>query len=132
VRGGAYNAEARALRSAIRHTWTPLTDTQATLIMGVIAVAPSNPSVIYAGTGEAGNSADSYYGRGVLKSTDGGAARATTAGTPPSYLFNQGWYDTALIADPTDANLVYAGGNGMFLESPNGGATSAPACPTSP
>ena len=33
-------------------TWTPLTDDQATLFMGSIAVAPTNPSVVYAGTGD--------------------------------------------------------------------------------
>ena len=33
-------------------TWVPLTDNQATLSMGSIAIAPSNPNVIYAGTGE--------------------------------------------------------------------------------
>src|SRR5262249_3491732 len=33
--------------------WTPLTDMQATLFMGAIALAPSNPNIIYAGTGEA-------------------------------------------------------------------------------
>src|SRR5439155_14613981 len=48
-------------------SWTPLTDNQSTLFMGAIALAPSNPNVIYAGTGEANFSADSFYGRGVLK-----------------------------------------------------------------
>src|SRR5437588_5327531 len=36
-------------------TWTPLTDTQRTLTMGGIAIAKSNPLVIYAGTGEGNN-----------------------------------------------------------------------------
>jgi photosystem II stability/assembly factor-like uncharacterized protein len=54
-------------------TWNPLTDSQSTLSMGAIAVAPSNPQVIYAGTGEANNSLDSNFGRGVLVSTDGGS-----------------------------------------------------------
>src|SRR6266566_4228373 len=54
-------------------TWTPLTDTQRTLSMGAIAISPSNPLVLYAGTGEANNSLDSNYGRGILVSTDGGA-----------------------------------------------------------
>ena len=46
--------------------WKPLTDNQATLFMGAIAVAPSNSKVIYAGTGESDGSGDSGYGRGVL------------------------------------------------------------------
>jgi hypothetical protein len=61
-------------------SWTPLTDTQRTLFMGALALAPTAPEVIYAGTGEAHmgpSKADNfrdniYYGRGVLKSTDGG------------------------------------------------------------
>jgi hypothetical protein len=36
----------------------PLTDDQVTLFMGAVAIAPSNPSTIYAGTGEADNSFD--------------------------------------------------------------------------
>src|SRR5438093_233125 len=51
-------------------TWTSLIDSEVTQSMGAIAVAPSNPNVIYAGTGEANNSADSNFGRGILISTD--------------------------------------------------------------
>ena len=62
-------------------TWTPLTDSQASLSMGALAVAPSNSQVIYAGTGEANNGPSKetrehryniYSGRGILKSIDGG------------------------------------------------------------
>src|SRR5579859_2411964 len=42
-------------------SWTPLTDSQSTLFMGALAVAPSNPNVIYAGTGEATSSGLSFY-----------------------------------------------------------------------
>src|SRR5438067_3010565 len=48
--------------------WTPLTDGQASLVTGDIAIAPSNTNVIYVGTGEPNNAGDSQYGRGVLKS----------------------------------------------------------------
>ena len=53
-------------------SWTPLTDTQASLATGSIAIDPQNHLTIYVGTGEENNSGDSYYGEGVLKSTDGG------------------------------------------------------------
>jgi photosystem II stability/assembly factor-like uncharacterized protein len=53
-------------------SWTPRTDNQASLAMGAIALAPSNPKIIYAGTGEGVGSADAYAGMGLLKSTDGG------------------------------------------------------------
>ena len=53
-------------------TWKPLTDTQASLAVGSIAIDPQNHLTIYVGTGEDNNSIDSYYGEGILKSTDGG------------------------------------------------------------
>lgn len=52
-------------------TWTPRTDDQPSLAMGAVAFAPSNPAILFAGTGEP-NSSDSYPGEGLLKSTDGG------------------------------------------------------------
>ena len=65
-------------------TWTPLTDSQITLAMGALAVAPGNSDFIYAGTGEANNPIDSLYGMGVLKSTDGG--QSWTLEIPPASL----------------------------------------------
>src|ERR1051326_3112136 len=54
-------------------TWSPKTDSQASLAIGALAFAPGNPAIIYAGTGEPNYGAqDDYYGAGLLKSTDGG------------------------------------------------------------
>jgi len=57
-------------------TWTPVTDDQATLSIGAIAIQPGNTdptrTVILAATGEANNSSDSYFGLGILRSTDAG------------------------------------------------------------
>ncbi|HZU22224.1 MAG TPA: hypothetical protein VE998_05280 [Terriglobales bacterium] len=53
-------------------TWTSLFDEQANPSVGALAVAPSNPSVIYVGTGEANNRQSASWGDGVYKSTDGG------------------------------------------------------------
>ena len=61
-----YNA-----RSSKPH-WFPLTDREASLAVGSIAIDPKDPSIIYVGTGEPSFSCDSYYGRGVLRSTNGG------------------------------------------------------------
>jgi hypothetical protein len=84
-------------------SWTPLTDSQSTLTMGAIAIAPSNTSIIYAGTGEANFSGDSVYGRGILKSTDGGTSWT---------LLGQAYFDrlsiSRIVVDPTNANTVYA------------------------
>jgi hypothetical protein len=54
--------------------WTPLADTQPSLAVGSIAIDPSNHSTIYVGTGEENYSNDSYYGEGILKSTNGGTS----------------------------------------------------------
>lgn len=54
-------------------TWTPLIDQQASLTVGAMAIRPGNPQWLVVGTGEPNNSADSYYGLGILVSQDGGA-----------------------------------------------------------
>src|SRR5256886_2810613 len=53
-------------------TWTPLFDDQPTGSIGAIAVAPSNPDVIYVGSGEGLQRPDLSTGDGVYKSTDAG------------------------------------------------------------
>src|SRR3954464_1985240 len=82
--GGAYGGIWKSTNAGTLSTnsssvsWIPLTDTQATLAIGSIAVQPqlSNPnsasSIVLAGTGETDSSADSYYGLGILRSTNGG------------------------------------------------------------
>src|SRR5258706_2208738 len=57
--------------------WTPLTDNQNSLAIGSIVIDPNNHNVVYVGTGEQNYSADSYYGAGILKSTDGGVSWTT-------------------------------------------------------
>jgi hypothetical protein len=56
--------------------WTPVSDDQATLSIGAIAIQPGNgdppKTLILAATGEANNSGDSYFGLGILRSADAG------------------------------------------------------------
>jgi len=53
-------------------TFTPLFDGQEMLSIGAIALAPSNPDIVWVGTGEAYNARSSHRGDGVYKSLDGG------------------------------------------------------------
>ncbi|MGC2117629.1 MAG: hypothetical protein WA644_00940, partial [Candidatus Acidiferrales bacterium] len=53
-------------------TWTPLFDDEPNPSIGAVAVAPSNPSIVWVGTGEANNRQSASWGDGVFKSTDGG------------------------------------------------------------
>lgn len=116
--------------------WTPLTDGQATLSMGKLAIARSNPNVIYAGTGDSeanldgGGNLDSRMtpGRGILKSTDGGQSWTLLGAS----LFDRREIG-AVVIDPTDANTVYVAvadfvpgsiaGNTGIWKSTDGGQT---------
>ena len=53
-------------------TWQPVFDEQAVLTVGDLALAPSDPDIIYVGTGEANGGHNNFPGFGVYKSTDGG------------------------------------------------------------
>src|SRR5438445_10461101 len=53
-------------------TWKPVFDGQPVGSIGALAVAASNPKVLYVGTGEADMRSDIAQGNGVYKSTDGG------------------------------------------------------------
>src|SRR5690349_11355079 len=54
------------------HTWTPIFDDQPTASVGSIAVAPSDPNVVYVGSGEGLQRPDLSVGDGIYKSTDAG------------------------------------------------------------
>ena len=92
------------LWNSTSQTWSVTnTDTLPALAIGALAVAPSDDNIVYAGTGEGALSGDSYYGNGILKSTDGGATWANVSG---DYFF--GVSTARLAVDPSDASHVYA------------------------
>jgi hypothetical protein len=53
-------------------TWTPIFENESTFTIGEIAIAPSNPDIVWVGTGEVLMARSSYAGTGVFKSTDAG------------------------------------------------------------
>src|SRR5580704_12793424 len=53
-------------------TWTPIFDQVPTQSIGAIAVAPSDPNIIYAASGEGLHRPDLSVGNGIYKSTDAG------------------------------------------------------------
>ena len=79
-------------------TWSAKTSDQETQAIGALAIAPSNDSIIYAGTGEGALSGDSYFGDGVLKSTDGGNTWTHVSGD-----YFRGVATTRIVVDPTNA-----------------------------
>jgi photosystem II stability/assembly factor-like uncharacterized protein len=82
-------------------TWAPITDGKVPLgSTGSIAVADSDPNVIYLGTGSDGVRSNVSTGRGVYKTTDGGQTW-TFAG-----LYNAGQIGAVRI-HPTNPNIVW-------------------------
>jgi len=77
AQGGVWKSVNAATSAANNVAWTAIADDQATLSIGSIAIQPGNSvpanSVILVGTGEPDNSADSYFGLGILRSTNGGS-----------------------------------------------------------
>ncbi len=77
AQGGIWKSTNAAYNVADNVAWNAISDNQATLSIGSIAIQPGNSdpakSVILAATGEANNSADSYFGLGILRSSDAGS-----------------------------------------------------------
>ena len=82
-------------------TWTPIFDDQPTQSIGAIAVAPSNPDIIYVATGEGLQRPDLSVGNGIYKSTDGGKTWVHLG-------LRDGQQIPALAVDPHDPNRVFA------------------------
>src|SRR5215472_10120282 len=81
-------------------TWQPIFDDQPTASIGAIAVAPSNPNVIYVGSGEGLHRPDLSVGDGVYKSTD--------AGKTWTHLgLRDGQQIAQLSVDPKDPNHMF-------------------------
>ncbi|MEK9137393.1 MAG: T9SS type A sorting domain-containing protein, partial [Bacteroidota bacterium] len=108
-------------------SWQPLFDNQRSLSMGAIAVDPTNDNIVYAGTGEANSSGDSYDGFGVVKSSDGGATWAYVGLEETRHIGK-------IVIDPTNTQTIYVAGLGTLFtgnlgrglyKSTNSGATWA-------
>src|SRR3954465_2298093 len=55
-------------------TWGPIFDDETTSTIGDVTVAPSDPSIVWIGSGESNNRQSGSWRNGVYKSTDGGKA----------------------------------------------------------
>jgi len=80
--------------------WQPIFDGQHIASIGAIAVAPSDPKTIYAGTGESDIRSDLSSGDGIYKSTDGGRTWANI-GLRDSRQISR------VVVDSQNANVAY-------------------------
>jgi photosystem II stability/assembly factor-like uncharacterized protein len=85
--------------------WKPVFDGQPVASIGALAVAPSDPKVIYAGTGESDIRSNLSSGDGVYKSTDAGQTWANT-GLRDSRQISR------IVVDPQNPAIVYVGALG--------------------
>ncbi len=108
-------------------TWTSLFDHQAVASVGALALAPSDPSVIYVGTGQVAPRWDLAAGDGVYRSDDGGS-RWRHVGLDDSRHIGR------ILVDPRDPDTVLVAAQGHFFgpneergvfRSTDGGATWA-------
>jgi photosystem II stability/assembly factor-like uncharacterized protein len=107
-------------------TWTPITEDAPSQAVGSIAVDPTNPNLIYVGTGEGNSSGDSYYGAGLLRSTDGGESWAHITGPVSPFAPNVPAFLNAAIPriqiDPRRTATVYLCTRGASTYGPSGGS----------
>jgi photosystem II stability/assembly factor-like uncharacterized protein len=92
-------------------TWTPITDGKVPLgSIGSVAVADSDPNVIYLGTGSDGVRSNVSTGRGMYKSADGGQTWKFTG------LYNAGQIGAVRI-HPTNPDIAWAAANGDVFKT---------------
>ena len=97
-------------------TWTAVFDNAQTLAVGSIAVAPSQPSTIYVGTGEGNFGCDTFFGVGVYRIDNADSAAPVMSGP-----FNQetgtgadvltGRSISKVLVHPTDPNTIFVATN---------------------
>jgi len=88
----------------------PIFDKYGNMSMGSLAVAPSNPDVLYLGTGEPMHARSSSHGNGVWKSTDGGKTW-TNVGLTRSFFINK------VQVDPRNPDIAYVAAEGKLYDN---------------
>src|SRR5205807_1317630 len=97
------------------NTWNPIFDDQPTGSVGALAVAPSDPNIIYVGSGEGLQRPDLATGDGVYKSTDAGKTWTHVGlekGGPEREGLRNAQQITAILVDPKNSNRVFVAAEG--------------------
>ncbi len=101
--------------------WIPTSDHTISLAIGALVMDPTNHLILYAGTGEGNFSGDSYYGNGILKTTDGGNTWTLHAETTFA-----GVRFCRLAINPSNPTIIFAASSLGIYKSTNGGSTWSP------
>ena len=89
-------------------TWAPISDPVDAAAVGAVAIAPSNPDVVWMGTGDQANARSSYSGTGLYKSTDAGRTWQF-AGLPDSH------HIARIVIHPKNPEVVYVAAMGHLF-----------------
>jgi photosystem II stability/assembly factor-like uncharacterized protein len=92
-------------------TFDPIFDDAGSASVGDIAIAPSDPNIVWVGTGEPNNRQSSSWGDGVYRSLDGGKTWRNMGLTDTKHIGR-------IVVDPHDPNIVYVAAVG-HLWGPN-------------
>jgi photosystem II stability/assembly factor-like uncharacterized protein len=106
-------------------TYQPIFDGQGSYSIGCVTLAPTNPSVVWVGSGENNNQRSVAYGDGVYKSEDGGRSWKNMGLKNSEHI-------SEIIVHPTNPDIIYVGAYGPVwseggergvYKSTDGGAT---------
>jgi hypothetical protein len=115
-------------------TWAPIFDSAQSLAIGALALAPSDPTILYVGTGEFNGCSDCFFGAGLYRidtvntspTLVGPINPLTTVGNLSYQIFN-GRGITKIVVDPTNAATIFvstgrgvagSGGNSLSISVP--------------
>jgi len=106
-------------------TWQPIFDEEDSYSIGCVALDPSNPEIVWVGTGENVGGRHVGFGNGVYRSLDGGASWKNLGLADSQHI-------SKIIVHPKDSNIVFvasqgplwsAGGDRGLFKTIDGGAT---------
>ena len=106
-------------------TWTPIMDREGAYSIGWVTLDPSNPNVVWAGTGERNSQRSVAYGDGVYKSDDGGRSWKNVGLKNSEHIGR-------IVVHPKNSDIVYvaaqgplwaAGGDRGLYKTTDGGKT---------
>ncbi|MES2646913.1 MAG: glycosyl hydrolase [Bacteroidota bacterium] len=106
-------------------SFRPAFEGQNSFAIGAVKIDPSNPNIVWVGTGENNNQSNVIYGDGVYKSEDGGSSWKNVGLEKSEHI-------GGIVIDPQNSNVVYVaaygsmrneGGDRGIFKTSDGGKT---------